>query len=80
MLTELIILLVIIGVVFIVGYVFKKFFMLVINSIIGFFALFAVKLLLPALVINLWSILFVAIGGIFGLLAVIILHLIGVAF
>lgn len=58
----------------------RKLLVLVINSVIGFFALFAAKLLLPDLTINFWSIIITAIGGIIGFLAVIILHLFGVAF
>ena len=58
----------------------KKFLMLVVNSIIGFFALFAVKLVLDSLVIWPWATFITAIGGIVGLILVIVLHLLGVAF
>lgn len=58
----------------------RKLLVLVINSIIGFFALFAAKLILPDLAINFWSIIITAIGGIIGFIAVIVLHLFGVAF
>lgn len=50
------------------------------NSLIGFFALIAAALFLPDLVINIWSVLIVAFGGIFGFIAVILLHLLGWAF
>ena len=53
---------------------------LAINTAVGFFALYATSLLLPDLVINVWSVLIVAFGGIFGYLLVLILHLLGLAF
>lgn len=52
-----------------------------INSVIGFFALYAVQAYwLSSLVINIWSVALVAIFGIFGLVFVLILHLMGLAF
>ncbi|MFT4261635.1 MAG: pro-sigmaK processing inhibitor BofA family protein [Candidatus Woesearchaeota archaeon] len=53
---------------------------LILNSIIGFFALLFTKIFLPDLVINAWSILITAIGGVPGYLIVIIFHLLGIAF
>jgi hypothetical protein len=54
---------------------------LAVNSVIGFFALYAVKaFLIPELVINAWSVLAVAVLGIFGLGLVLILHAAGVWF
>lgn len=54
---------------------------LAINSLIGFFALWLVKAtIFPDILINLWSVLLVAIFGIFGFVAVILLHLFGLAF
>lgn len=51
---------------------------LAINSVIGFFALYAVKAFLwTDLVINWVSVLFVAIGGIIGFILVLILHFFG---
>lgn len=51
---------------------------LALNGIIGFFALYAVKVwLLPELIINVWSVLFVAIGGLLGMAIVMVLHLVG---
>ena len=59
----------------------KYAFVLGINSIIGFFALYAVKAwLLPSLVINFWSVIVVAIFGIIGFIVVLVLHLLGAAF
>ncbi len=74
LLTVLIIIAVIIAV------VLRKFLILVVNSIIGFFALFATSLFVPALVLNIWSVLFVAIGGIIGYILVLILHFTGILF
>jgi hypothetical protein len=48
-----------------------------INAVIGFFALYAVQLVVPTLVINLWSIAFVAIGGIIGFALVLLFHWLG---
>lgn len=53
---------------------------LILNRIIGFFALLFTKIFLPDLVINAWSILITAIGGVPGYLIVIIFHLLGIAF
>jgi len=54
---------------------------LAINSVIGFFALYAVQaFLLPSLVINAWSVALVAVLGLIGLLLVLFLHGIGWAF
>ena len=67
-------------IVFLAASILKRVLILIVNSIIGFFALFAASLLLPQLAINLWSVLIIAIGGIIGFIAVILLHVIGVAF
>lgn len=77
---EITILVVLVILVLLVAFVLKRLLALAINSVIGFFALFAAKLLLPALTINIWSVLITAVGGIFGFIIVIILHLAGVAF
>lgn len=58
----------------------KKALWLAANSVVGFFALYAVQRLIPTLVINIWSVLLTALFGIFGLLAVLLLHLFGWAF
>jgi hypothetical protein len=52
-----------------------------INSIIGYFALYAVQeFMIPTLVINLWSVGLVAIAGIFGFIIVLALHGLGIGF
>ena len=54
---------------------------LLINSLIGFFALWVTKVfVLPGLVINFWSVIITAIFGIVGFLAVLALHLLGLFF
>lgn len=79
-LVELSVLIALAVLVLIAIFVFKKLVALAINSVIGFFALFAASLVLEDLVINIWSILITAIGGIIGFLAVLIMHLTGIAF
>jgi hypothetical protein len=52
-----------------------------INSVIGFFALYAFKaFLMPDLLINVWSVLIVAILGIIGLGIVLVLYGLGLFF
>jgi hypothetical protein len=52
-----------------------------INSIIGYFALYAVKaFLLPSLIINMWSVAIVAVTGIFGFIIVLSLHGLAILF
>ncbi len=59
----------------------KKAVVLALNSVVGFFALYAVQAwIMPSLVINVWSVLLTAIFGIVGFVAVILLHLVGWAF
>lgn len=66
---------------FIIGFIIRKALKLAINSAIGLGALYAISyFVLPNLLINLWSVLLVAIFGIFGLIFVIIMHLFGVWF
>jgi hypothetical protein len=51
------------------------------NSVVGFFALYAFKAFIwPELVINFWSVLLTALFGIFGLIIVLLLHFVHVAF
>ncbi len=58
----------------------KRALLLSLNSVVGFFALYAVRAwLLDGLVINLWSVLLTALFGIFGFLLVIALHLLNLA-
>lgn len=81
MLTQIIVLLVVIVFVYIMFKFLKKITLLIINSVIGFFALFGVNLFLSTPIpINFWSVIIVAIGGIFGLILELILHFFGVAF
>ncbi len=81
----LILILVVVVVLFVLGgllwWGLKKGLALALNSVIGFFALYAVQAWwLHDLAINLWSVLFTAILGIFGFLLVVILHLFGIWF
>jgi hypothetical protein len=55
------------------------------NSVVGFFALYAFKAFIwnqpgNELVINFWSVLLTALFGIFGLIIVLLLHFVHVAF
>ncbi len=54
--------------------------LLAVNSIIGFFALYAIQLVVPSLIIDVWSVLLTAVFGIFGFAAVLILHFLHLAF
>jgi hypothetical protein len=59
----------------------KRMVLVLINSLLGFFALFGWNALFPwDITINVWSVLLVAIFGIIGLIIVIALHFFGVAF
>lgn len=60
----------------------KRMVILLINSIIGLFALMGWNILFPmqAVAINVWSVLLVALFGIVGLIIVVGLHLLGIAF
>jgi hypothetical protein len=52
-----------------------------INSVIGFFALYAVKAYIwDTLIINFWSVALVAVGGIFGFALVLLFHFLGIFF
>jgi hypothetical protein len=53
---------------------------LLINSIVAILLLFIVNFFGLGIAINIWSVLIVAIAGLPGLLLVIILHLLGIAF
>ena len=78
------VLLALVVVVLIIWLVFKlvkKFFILVINSIIGLFALMGFNFLTSAgITINFWSIIITAIGGIIGFAIVLGMHFLGWAF
>ena len=61
----------------------KRFVVLVLNSLIGLFALQGFNLLFAQnnpVVINFWSVLITAIGGIIGFAVVVAFHFLGVAF
>jgi len=59
----------------------KLAFMIALNSLVGFFALYAIQaFLIPSILINWWSVLLVALLGIFGFAAVLILHAFGIWF
>lgn len=53
---------------------------LALNSLIGFFALYAVQLVAPSVVINFWSVILTALFGIFGFILVVLLHALNIAF
>jgi inhibitor of the pro-sigma K processing machinery len=54
---------------------------LIVNAVIGIIILVLLNLFLsPPVVINIWSILISAIGGIVGVLIVLVLHFLGIAF
>ncbi len=54
---------------------------LAVNSIIGYFALYAVQAFaMPDLIINIWSVLLVAVLGLVGLILVVILSMAGIWF
>jgi hypothetical protein len=78
------ILVIVVALIFLGGFLwwgFKKSLALALNSIIGFFALYAVQAFFrPELLINIWSVLLTALLGIFGFLIVLILHFTGIAF
>ena len=59
----------------------KRVFILIINSVIGIFALIGFNTLLNAnITINFWSVIITAIGGLIGFLIVIGMHYLGWAF
>ena len=62
-------------------YLFRKILRLIINAVIGLIALFAVNFIFHTdIVINFWSVVITAIGGIIGFIIVLILHFAGIAF
>jgi len=81
MLWELLMLLVVISIIIVIFMVLKNVFILILNSVIGFFALYAVQAwVMPSLEINFWSVMITAIGGIIGFIVVVGSHLLGWAF
>ena len=54
---------------------------LIVNAVIGVVILLVLNIFLsPDIVINIWSILIAAIGGIVGVIIVVVLHFLGIAF
>jgi inhibitor of the pro-sigma K processing machinery len=54
---------------------------LIVNAVIGVVLLWILNLFLsPPVVINIWSVLISAIGGILGVIIVLLLHFLGIAF
>jgi inhibitor of the pro-sigma K processing machinery len=54
---------------------------LIVNAVIGVVILWLLNLFLsPPVVINIWSVLISAIGGILGVIIVLLLHFLGIAF
>jgi hypothetical protein len=71
-----------IGIVAVVLAVFfiRRMFAFLIHSVIGLFALLLWNWFFDPVVINVWSILIVAIGGVVGFIAVVALHFFGILF
>ena len=81
MIIELLALLLIAILVILLFKIFKKIIIFIFNAIIGLLALFAFNFVTGAhVVINFWSVVIVAIGGLIGFIVVILLYLLRVAF
>ena len=81
MLWELVALLIVICIIVLIFIVVRNVLFFIINSVIGFFALFGFNYLFNAGVeINWWSVLITAIGGLIGFVIVISSHYLGWAF
>jgi hypothetical protein len=60
---------------------FKKPMLIVMNSVLGIIAFFALNMFLGlGITINFWSVAIVALGGVGGLFFVLVLHFLGIAF
>lgn len=60
---------------------FRKMIVLLVNSIIGIFALLGFNLVFGASVqINFWSVLITAVGGVIGFMVVLLAHFLSIAF
>ncbi len=78
---ELLALLVVICIVILIYVLVKNVLLIVLNSAIGFFALFGFNYLFNAnIAINFWSVVISAVGGIFGFVIVVGCHYLGWAF
>ena len=81
MFKELLILIIVVLIILLVFNLVKKVFILIINSIIGIFALIGFNILFHAnITINFWSVIITAIGGLIGFAIVIGCHYLGWAF
>ncbi|MBN1793178.1 pro-sigmaK processing inhibitor BofA family protein [Candidatus Woesearchaeota archaeon] len=81
MIWELLALLVVVCIMILIYRVVKNIFILVLNSVVGFFALYGFNYLLDANVAtNVWTALITAIGGIIGFAVVVGCHYLGWAF
>jgi hypothetical protein len=81
MLWEILALVVVVCIMILVFRVVKSIFFLVLNSIIGFFALFGFNYISGAdVAVNVWSAVITAIGGIIGFAVVVGCHYLGWAF
>ena len=81
MIVNIITLMIVIFLVFILFKLVKSVTFLLINSVIGFFALYGINIFLTnPIPINFWSVLIVVIGGVFGLIIELILHFLKIAF
>ncbi len=74
-------LIVVVLIIYLIFRVVKRVFILIINSIIGIFALIGFNNLLNAnITINFWTVIITAIGGIIGFIVVVGMHYLGWAF
>ena len=81
MLRELLALIVVILIIILLFRIIKKFFIFIISSVIGMFALFGFNYLFYAdVAVNFWSVIITAIGGIIGFIIVVGMHYLGWAF
>ena len=80
MIVEIILLILAILAVIVVYRTLKDFTPLLINSIGALLVLWALNFIGLKIAVDIWSILIVAIGGFAGLLLVVLLHLLGIAF
>jgi len=81
MLAEIILVILAILFVIVAFKMLKKFWPLIINSVIALVILMLLNgILKVGVAVNLWSILIVAIGGLPGLVLVVLLHILGIAF
>ena len=80
MLVEIVLIILVILSAIVIFRAVKKLLPLVLNSIGALIVLWILNLFGLGIAINIWSIVIVAIGGFVGLLLVVLLHLLGIAF